>query len=230
VVVVVVSTEEGSAVAVSTVAVLVVDSTVEASAVARSTAVVVSVEDVSAVAVSTAVAFVGDVSALAVSTAVAFVATVLVITDFLMMSSSAASAFRVGGAGDIRTDITVMATTITHTITMAMETDTDTDGTVTTVGPVTDTAMAADQGIPEVCGGDDKLGYGSLVSGLSACTSIRHRTAPRSSMQFQIVSAPSFFVGSASLTCSHRGTLQSDCKARPSRRMWKANQTGEPDE
>jgi hypothetical protein len=223
VVVVVVSTEEGSAVAVSTVAVLVVDSTVEASA------VVVSVGDVSPVAVSTAVAFVGDVSAVAVSTAVAFVATVLVITDFLMMSSSATSAFRVGGAGDIRTDITVMATT-THTITMAMETDTDTDGTVTTVGPVTDTAMAADSGIPEICGGDDKLGYGSLVSGLSACTSIRHRTAPRSSMQFQIVSAPSFFVGSASLTCSHRGTLQSDCKARPSRRMWKANQTGEPDE
>jgi hypothetical protein len=44
------------------------------------------------------------------------------------------------------------------------------------------------------------------------------------------VSAPSFFGGSASLTCSHRGTLQSNCKARPSRCMWKANQTGEPDE
>ena len=36
--------------------------------------------------------------------------------------------------------------------------------------------------------------------------------------------APSFFVGSASLTCSHRGTLQSNCKARPSRRVWEANQ------
>ena len=102
------------AAAVSTAAVLVVDFTGEASAVALSTAVVVSV---------------GDVSAVAVSSAVAFVATVLVgatgvatgtITDSLMMSSSAASAFRGGGA--IRTDITV--TTITRTITM------DTAGTI----------------------------------------------------------------------------------------------------
>jgi hypothetical protein len=46
--------------------------------------------------------------------------------------------------------------------------------------------MAADQGISEVCGGDDKPGYGSLVSGLSACTSMRHRAPPRSSMQFRI--------------------------------------------
>jgi hypothetical protein len=134
------------AVAVSTVVVVsmgevsvAVVSTGEASAVARSTAVVVSVEDVSPVAVSTAVAFVGDVSAVAVSTAVAFVATVLVITDSLMMSSSAA--FRGGGAGAIRTDITV--TTITRTITM------DTADTVTMVGPVTDTAMAADRAFPE---------------------------------------------------------------------------------
>jgi hypothetical protein len=93
----------------------------------------------------------------ALSTAVAFVATVLVITDSLMMSSSAASALRGGGA--IRTDITV--TTITRTITM------DTADTVTMVGPVTDTAMAADQGISEVA---DKPDYGSLKSPpVSAC-------------------------------------------------------------
>jgi hypothetical protein len=102
------------AVVVSTAAVLVVDFTGEASAVALSTAVVVSVEDVSPVAVSMAVAF---------------VATVLVITDSLMMPSSAASAFRGGGAGAIRTDITrtvIMDTADTHTVIM--------------VGPVTDTA------------------------------------------------------------------------------------------
>jgi hypothetical protein len=74
----------------------------------------------------------------------------ITITDSLMMSSSATSAFRAGGAGAIRTDITVTVTTITHTITMAMEPDTDTDGTDTTVAPVTDTAMAADQGISGV--------------------------------------------------------------------------------
>jgi hypothetical protein len=127
------------AVVVSAAAVLVVDFMGEASAVALSTAVVVSVK---------------DVSPEAVSTAVAFVATVLVITDSLMMSSSAASAIRGGGAGDIHTDITV--TTITRTITM------DTADTVTTVGPVTDTAMADDKGISGVCGVGDKHGYGSL--------------------------------------------------------------------
>jgi hypothetical protein len=184
-------------------AVAVVDFTGEASAVALSTAVVGSTVEDFAVAVSSAVAFVGDVSAVAVSTAVAFVATVLVITDSLMMSSSAASVFRVGGAGAIRTDITVMA--ITRTVIMDMAdthtaTTTDTADTVTMVGPVTDTAVAADKGISGVCGVGDMPGYGSLISGLSACTSIRRRTAPRSSMQFRIVSAPSFFVGSALLT------------------------------
>ena len=74
------------------------------------------------------------------------------ITDSLMMSSSSATwAFRGGGAGTIRTDITV--TTITPTIPMgtagmAMATaGMDTAGTVTTITPVIDTAMAADQGI-----------------------------------------------------------------------------------
>jgi hypothetical protein len=101
----------------------------------------------------------GEASAVALSTVVvAYVATVLVITDSLMMSSLVASAFRGGGAGTIRTDITVTA--ITRTITMAMDTAgtrtaMDTAGTVTTVAPVmdiamaavavTDTAMAADQ-------------------------------------------------------------------------------------
>ncbi len=155
-----VSTEE---VEVSTAAVLLGGFMGEASAVALSTAVVVSV---------------GDVSAVAISMAVAFVVAVLVgaITDSLMMSSSAASAFRRGGAGIIRTDIT-------RTITMAMDTAgtrtaMDTAGTVTTVAqvmdiameaervidmdmaaaPVTDTAMAADQGISGVRGAGDKLG------------------------------------------------------------------------
>src|SRR5882724_6662544 len=102
---------------------------------------------------------VGEVSAVALSTAMAFVVAVLVgatgvatgaITDSLMTSSSAATAFRGGGAGTIRTDITV--TTITRTITM------DTAGTrsVTTVAAVTDTAMAANQGISEVSGVGDK--------------------------------------------------------------------------
>ena len=97
---------------------------------------VVSMEDVSAVAVSTAVAFVAAVSAVAVSTAVAFVVTVLVITDSLMMSSSATSAFPGGGAGAIRTDITV--TTTTHTVTL------DTASMVITVTAVTDAIIRAE--------------------------------------------------------------------------------------
>ncbi len=144
--------------------------------------VVVSMGEVSAVALSTGEAFVAvnsvqceadTCSAAAASTGVAFVVGVLVaatsvaifaITDSLMMSSSAASAFQGGGAGAIRTDITVT----TRTITMAM----DTAGirTVTTVAPVMDiamaaepvmdTAMAADQGIPGVSGGGNRPGYG----------------------------------------------------------------------
>jgi hypothetical protein len=67
-------------------------------------------------------------------------------TDSLMMFLSAASAFRAGGAGAIRTDIT----TITRTITMAMDTvgtrtAMDTAGTVTTVAPVMDIAMEAER-------------------------------------------------------------------------------------
>jgi len=146
-------------------------------------AVVVSTEEASAVALSTAVVVsVGDVSAVAISMAVAFVVAVLVgvITDSLMMSSSAASAFQGGGAGTIRTDIT-------RTTTMAMDTAgtrtaMDTAGTVTTVAPVTDiameaervmdiataaepvtdTALAADQGMSGVRGVGDKPGQGSL--------------------------------------------------------------------
>jgi hypothetical protein len=113
-----------------------------------------------------------DASPVAVSTAVAFVVAVLVgaITDSLMMSSSAASAFRGGGAGAIRTDITV--TTITRTITMDTAgthtaTTMDTADTVTMVAPVTDIAMAADHGISGVCGVGDKLGYGSFVRSLT---------------------------------------------------------------
>jgi hypothetical protein len=150
--VVVGSTEEVSAVAVST---------GEVSVVALSTAaVVVSVGEVSAVVVSTAVASVVDVLVGATST----------ITDSLMMCSSAASAFRAGGAGTIRT-------AITRTVTMAMDTAVtrtamDTATMVTTVAPVmdiameagrvTDIAMAADQCIPGVRGVGDQPGYGSL--------------------------------------------------------------------
>jgi hypothetical protein len=100
----------------------------------------------SAAAVSTGVAFVVAVSAMAFVVAVLVAATsvaIFAITDFLMMSSSATSAFHGGGA--IRTDITVPA--ITRTITM---------GTVTKATPVMDTAMAADQGIFGVCGGGDE--------------------------------------------------------------------------
>ena len=135
-------------------AVAVVVSTEEASAVALSTAVVVSVGDVSAVALSTAVAFV-----VAVLVGVTGVATGA-ITDSLMMSSSAATALRGGGAGTIRTDITV--TTITRTITMdTVGTHTatmDTAEAVTMADPVTDTAMAADQRISGVRGVGDKHG------------------------------------------------------------------------
>jgi hypothetical protein len=105
---------------------VVVDFAGEASAVALSTAVVVSVGDVSAVAVSSAVAFVAAVLVGATGT----------ITDSLMMSSSAATVIRGGGTGAIRTDITLTTTM-------------DTADTVTTVGPVIGTAMAADKGIPE---------------------------------------------------------------------------------
>ena len=99
----------------------------------------------SVAAVSTAAAFVVTVLA------VVFVAAVLVtvITDSIMMSSSSTtSAFRGGGSGAIRTDITVP--TITRTVTIG------TAGTVTKATPAMDTAMAADQGIFGVCGGGDK--------------------------------------------------------------------------
>jgi hypothetical protein len=130
---------------------------VAASAVVVSTVVVVSMGEVSMggslVAVSAGEAFVVAVSAIAFVVAVL----VAVITDSIMMSSSSAtSAFRGGGAGAIRTDITVPA--ITRTITMG------TVGTVTKATPVMDTAMAADQGIFGVCGGGDKRAPGRLVS------------------------------------------------------------------
>ena len=109
--------------------------------VAVSTAVVGSTGEASGVVVS-----VGDVSAVVVSTAVAFVAAVLVgatsaITDSLMMSSSAASAFRAGGAGTIRTDITPTVTIDTVGTRTAM----DTAGTVTKASPVMDIAMEAER-------------------------------------------------------------------------------------
>jgi hypothetical protein len=159
--------------------------------VAVSTVVAVSTEAGSTREASAVVVSVGDVSAVAVSAAEVFVAAVS-ITGSLMMSSSADSAFRAGGARVIRTDITV--TTITrmdtvdiHMVTMdtvVTRTAMDTAGTVTTVAPVMDiameaervmdmamaaepvtgTAMAADQGIPGVRGAGDMPGYGFLKS------------------------------------------------------------------
>jgi hypothetical protein len=151
--------------------VLVVGSTGEASAVALSTAVVVSVGDVSEMAVSTAVAFVVAVLVGATSA----------ITDSPMMSSSAASAFRGRGAIRTDITVTTITRTITmDTAGTRTATTMDTADTVTTVAPVMDiamatervmdTAMAADQGIPGVRGVGDKPGYGSLKSPpVSAC-------------------------------------------------------------
>jgi hypothetical protein len=156
---------------------------VVASVVVVSTAVVVSM-GVSLVAVSAGEAFVAAVStgvAFVVANSVqceadtcsaaadlvrgvAFVAAVLVTaittTDSIMMSSSSTtSAFRGGGAGAIRTDITVP--TITRTVTIG------TAGTVTKATPVMDTAMAADQGISEfaeaVTSALRRLGFGLLL-------------------------------------------------------------------
>ncbi len=137
--------------------------------------VAVSMEEVSAVAVSTAVAFVvavlvgisvqweADTRSPAAELVRGVAATgvaigAITMTDSLMMSSSpATSAFRGGGA--IRTDITVM--TITRTITMvtAGTVTTVAPGTVTTMAAVMDTAMATDQGICGGCGVGDKRGY-----------------------------------------------------------------------
>jgi hypothetical protein len=86
------------------------------------------------------------------------------IIDSLMMSSSSATlAFRRGGAGTIRTDITV--TTITRTIPMGTA-GIEPVGTVTTITEATDTAMAADQGICGVCGIGDRRGLrcGQVIS------------------------------------------------------------------
>jgi len=123
--------------AVSTAAVLVVGSTAEALPVAVSTALVVSVGDVSPEAVSTALAFVVAVSVGGTGVATGAIA------DSLIMSSSAATVTRGGGAGAIRTDT---LTTITRTVTMdTADTRTmDTAATVTTVAAVTDSAIAAE--------------------------------------------------------------------------------------
>jgi hypothetical protein len=147
-------------------------------------AVVVSTVEVLVVVACTGVPVsVGNVSPVPVLVAVAFVMAVLMaaITDSPMMSSSAASAIQGGGTGVIPTDITATAITRTitmdtgdtHTVTMgtvATRTAMDTAGTVTTVAavmaiamqaePVTDTARAADQDIPGMCGVADKPATG----------------------------------------------------------------------
>jgi len=95
--------------------------------------------------------FTGEASAVALSTAVAFVVAILggatsAIADSLITSSSAATVIRVGRTGIIHTVITV-----TRTITMdTADTHMVTTDTVTMAGPVTDTAMAVDQTISGV--------------------------------------------------------------------------------
>ena len=111
------------------------------------------------VVVSTGGAFVVTVSA------VAFV--VAVITDSLMMSSSSTtSAFRGGGAGAIRTDITVTATT--RTITM------DTAGTVTKMTPVCIPYGSQLRHLRSLRGGDKRaprrLGFALLLARLNTLT------------------------------------------------------------
>src|SRR5437588_11171294 len=102
--------------------------------------------------------------------ALAFVVGVLVgvITGSLMMSSSAASAFRRGGAGIIRT-------AITRTITMAMDTAgtrmaMDTAGTVTTVAPVMDISMEVERVMDTAVAAepvtDTALGADQAISGV----------------------------------------------------------------
>jgi hypothetical protein len=136
--------EEVLAVGVSTVADLVVAGSMgEALPVEVFTVLVVSVVDISPMAVSAALAFVVAVS-------------VGAITDSLMISSSVATVIRGGGTGTIRTDTTVTAITRTVTMDTADTPTMGTAGTVTTVAAVTDTAMAADQGIPGVSGGGNK--------------------------------------------------------------------------
>jgi hypothetical protein len=131
--------------AATAVAVLVVAGSMrEALPVAVSTAVVVSMADVSAAALSTALAFV--VTVLVGATGVA----TGTITDSLMMSSSEATAFRGGWVGTTDTTVTAITRTITMDTADTHTTTTDTADTVTTVGPVTDTAMAADQAISGV--------------------------------------------------------------------------------
>jgi len=78
------------------------------------------------------------------------------------MSSSVATVIRGGGIGTIRTDTTVTAITRTVTMDTADTPTMGTAGTVTTVVVVTDTGMAADQGIPGVSEGGDNPGYGSF--------------------------------------------------------------------
>jgi hypothetical protein len=71
------------------------------------------------------------------------------ITDPLVLSSLAASAFHRGGAGAIRTDTMAMAT---RTITMATAMATTATDMIT-ISPVTGTAIAANQGLQN-CSGD----------------------------------------------------------------------------
>lgn len=93
----------------------------------------------------------GTCSAGAVSKAVAFVAAVLVtvITDSIMMSSSSTTpAFRDGGSGAIRTDITVH--TVTRTITIG------TAGTVTKATRLWIPLWQPIRAFFGVCGGGNK--------------------------------------------------------------------------
>ena len=119
----------------------------EALAVAVSTALGVSVEDISPVAVSAVMAFVAAVSVGATGTVTG------AITDFRMVSSSAATAIR--GGGTIPTGTTVITITRTGTTDTVDTRTMDTVGSVTTVVAVTDIAIAGAQRIPGVFGDGD---------------------------------------------------------------------------
>ena len=138
---------------------------------AEALAAVVSTEEASTVALSMVAGF--AVAILAGATGMA----AGTITNSLMMSSSAASGIRAGGAGIIRMDITAsaitrtitMATAITHTATtdtadmvtvamvmaIAMEAERVMDMAMA-AEPVTHIALAANQGMSGVRGVGDK--------------------------------------------------------------------------
>jgi hypothetical protein len=133
-------------------------------------------------AVATGAVVTGAVVTGAVVTGMAVIGAIT-ITDPLILSSSAASAFRRGGGGGIPTDTTV---TVTRTITTAtamatMATDMVVATDMITVSPVTGTARAADQGSLNCSGGSLAL---AIIAALLTAS-----WGPRRGEQFELTSA-----------------------------------------